>query len=92
MTTGASTKDTGYARYTFRVRVSDTARRRLEEEWDRCRWIWNECVAKSKQVHAQSRAGGEKLTCSPAQLDRMLTEARHSPLPSGRGAFKGPAL
>ncbi|MGI5133621.1 RNA-guided endonuclease InsQ/TnpB family protein [Streptomyces sp. CA-106110] len=76
MTTEATTKDTGHARYTFRVRLSKTARRALEAEWDRCRWIWNECVAKSRQAHAQSRAGGEKLTCGPAQLDRMLTEAR----------------
>ncbi|GAA3817524.1 RNA-guided endonuclease TnpB family protein [Streptomyces chiangmaiensis] len=70
------TEDAGYARYTFRVRLSATARRALEAEWARCRWLWNECVAKSKQVHAQSRAGGQKLTCGPAQLDRMLTEAR----------------
>ncbi|MGI5517760.1 RNA-guided endonuclease InsQ/TnpB family protein [Streptomyces sp. CA-106131] len=76
MTTEATTKDTGHARYTFRVRLSKTARRALETEWDRCRWIWNECVAKSRQAHAQSRAGGEKLTCGPAQLDRMLTDAR----------------
>ncbi|MGI5144501.1 RNA-guided endonuclease InsQ/TnpB family protein [Streptomyces sp. CA-106110] len=76
MTTEATTKDTGHARYTFRVRLSKTARRALEAEWDRCRWLWNECVAKSRQAHAQSRAGGEKLTCGPAQLDRMLTEAR----------------
>ncbi|MGW5466308.1 RNA-guided endonuclease InsQ/TnpB family protein, partial [Streptomyces sp. NPDC003996] len=53
-----------------------TARRRLEAEWDRCRWIWNECVAKSQQVHVQGTVGGEKLTCGPAQLDKMLTEAR----------------
>ncbi|MGW5434454.1 RNA-guided endonuclease InsQ/TnpB family protein [Streptomyces sp. NPDC004059] len=76
MTTEATTKDAGHARYTFRVRLSNTARRRLEAEWDRCRWIWNECVAKSQQVHVQGRAGGEKLTCGPAQLDKMLTEAR----------------
>ncbi|MGI5142834.1 RNA-guided endonuclease InsQ/TnpB family protein [Streptomyces sp. CA-106110] len=76
MTTEATTKDTGHARYTFRVRLSKTARRALEAEWDRCRWLWNECVAKSRQAHAQSRAGGEKLTCGPAQLDRMLTDAR----------------
>ncbi|MGW5466249.1 RNA-guided endonuclease InsQ/TnpB family protein, partial [Streptomyces sp. NPDC003996] len=76
MTTEATTKDTGHVRYTFRVRLSNTARRRLEAEWDRCRWIWNECVAKSQQVHAQGIAGGEKLTCGPAQLDKMLTEAR----------------
>ncbi|MGW5465558.1 RNA-guided endonuclease InsQ/TnpB family protein, partial [Streptomyces sp. NPDC003996] len=76
MTTAATTKDTGRARYTFRVRLSKTARRALEAEWDRCRWIWNECVAKSQQVHARSRATGEKVTCGPGQLDRMLTEAR----------------
>ncbi|MFI6357554.1 RNA-guided endonuclease InsQ/TnpB family protein [Streptomyces sp. NPDC050743] len=76
MTTEAITKDAGHARYTFRVRLSNTAGRRLEAEWDRCRWIWNECVAKSRQVHVQGKAGGEKLTCGPGQLDRMLTEAR----------------
>ncbi|MGI5507498.1 RNA-guided endonuclease InsQ/TnpB family protein [Streptomyces sp. CA-106131] len=76
MTTEATTKDTGHARYTFRVRLSKTARRALEAEWDRCRWIWNECVAKSRQAHAQSKESGEKLTCGPAQLDRMLTDAR----------------
>ncbi|MGW2935550.1 RNA-guided endonuclease InsQ/TnpB family protein [Streptomyces sp. NPDC001156] len=69
-------KETGYARYTFRVRLSNTARRGLEAEWDRCRWVWNECVAKSKQVHVQGKAGGEKLTCGQAQLDKMQTAAR----------------
>jgi putative transposase len=76
MTTEATTTDTGHARYTFRVRLSNTARRRLEAEWDRCRWVWNECVAKSQRVHVQGKAGGEKLTCGPAQLDKMLTGAR----------------
>ncbi|MGW5464801.1 RNA-guided endonuclease TnpB family protein, partial [Streptomyces sp. NPDC003996] len=76
MTTEATAKGTGHARYTFRVRLSATARRALEAEWDRCQWIWNECVAKSQQVHAQSRATGEKVTCGPGQLDKTLTEAR----------------
>ncbi|MGI5133282.1 RNA-guided endonuclease InsQ/TnpB family protein [Streptomyces sp. CA-106110] len=76
MTTEATAKDSGHARYTFRVRLSNTARRGLDAEWDRCRWIWNECVAKSKAVYQQARATGEKLTCGPAQLDKMLTEAR----------------
>ncbi len=39
-------------------------------EWDRCRWIWNECVAQSKKAHAEHEE------CGPARLDRMLTEAR----------------
>jgi putative transposase len=60
----------GHARYTYRLRVSSTARAGLLAEWDRCRWIWNECVARSKKAYAE----GEK--CGPARLDKMLTEAR----------------
>ncbi|MET8981304.1 transposase [Streptomyces sp. NPDC004539] len=63
-------KDAGYARYTYRLRVSSTAHRALMAEWDRCRWVWNECVARSKKAHS------ERETCGPAKLDRMLTEAR----------------
>ncbi|MCX4594258.1 transposase [Streptomyces sp. NBC_01549] len=56
--------------------MSSSARTALEAEWARCRWIWNECVAKSKTVHLHNKATGEKRTCGPAQLDRMLTQAR----------------
>ncbi|MFC9843163.1 RNA-guided endonuclease InsQ/TnpB family protein [Streptomyces sp. NPDC060223] len=69
----------GHARYTFRLRVPSTAHTLLMAEWDRCRWVWNECVAKSKQVHAWNKnrpEGTDKRTCGPAQLDKMLTEAR----------------
>ncbi|MGW4572466.1 RNA-guided endonuclease InsQ/TnpB family protein [Streptomyces sp. RK74B] len=66
----------GQARYTYRLRVSSTARVVLGAEWGRCRWVWNECVAKSRAVHLRNRASGERATCGPAQLDRMLTEAR----------------
>ncbi|MFJ8712328.1 RNA-guided endonuclease InsQ/TnpB family protein [Streptomyces violaceus] len=66
----------GHARYTYRLRVSPAARTALVAEWDRCRWVWNECVAKSRAVHLHNKATGEKLTCGPAQLDRMLTAAR----------------
>jgi Transposase and inactivated derivatives len=76
MTTGAITESVGHARYTFRVRLSATARGALEAEWARCRWIWNECVAMSKQIRQLGEAPDEKLTCGPAQLDKMLTEAR----------------
>ncbi|MFJ9849837.1 RNA-guided endonuclease InsQ/TnpB family protein [Streptomyces sp. NPDC101150] len=65
-----------HARYTYRLRLSSSARDALEAEWDRCRWVWNESVAKSKAVHQHNRATGEKETCGPAQLDKMLTEAR----------------
>lgn len=76
MTTEAITGQAGHARYTFRVRLSTSARRALEAEWDRCRWVWNECVAKSKAVHQSNRATGKKQTCGPVQLAAMLTEAR----------------
>ncbi|MBV9025756.1 MAG: transposase [Streptomycetaceae bacterium] len=77
MATPQMTKEAGHARFTYRLRVSSTARTALESEWDRCRWIWNECVAKSRQIHAHNRAHtDDKLTCGPAQLDKMLTEAR----------------
>ncbi|MFF3212126.1 RNA-guided endonuclease InsQ/TnpB family protein [Streptomyces sp. NPDC002886] len=60
-------------------RVSSTALAALMAEWDRCRWIWNECCAKSKQTHLWNKRrpeGVDKRTCGPGQLDRMLTEGR----------------
>ncbi|MFF3947064.1 RNA-guided endonuclease InsQ/TnpB family protein [Streptomyces sp. NPDC001902] len=68
----------GHARYTFRLRVSSIARAGLEAEWARCRWVWNECVAVSRKVHGLNKSAEQKVTCGPAQLDRMLTEARRS--------------
>jgi putative transposase len=77
MTTEAKAEDAGHARYTYRLRLSSTARVALEAEWARCRWVWNECVAKSKAVHLHNKAHpGDMGTCGPAQLDKMLTEAR----------------
>lgn len=66
-----------HARYTYRLRVSSTAHAALLAEWDRCRWVWNECVAKSRAVHAHNRAHPQdRQTCGPARLDKMLTQAR----------------
>ncbi|WP_407837384.1 RNA-guided endonuclease InsQ/TnpB family protein [Streptomyces sp. DSM 116496] len=70
MTALQETEGAGYARFTYRLRVSSTARAKLLGEWARCRWTWNECCARSK------KAGAEGETCGPARLDRMLTEAR----------------
>lgn len=70
MTTLQMAERAGRARYTYRLRVSSTARTALLSEWDRCRWIWNECAARSKKAHWD----GEE--CGPARLDKMLTEAR----------------
>ncbi|WP_371617785.1 RNA-guided endonuclease InsQ/TnpB family protein [Streptomyces sp. NBC_00454] len=79
MVTTPTAGEPGHARWTFRLRVSSTALAALMGEWDRCRWIWNECCAKSKQTHLWNKdrpEGADKRTCGPAQLDKMLTEAR----------------
>lgn len=77
MTTRQQTgEEFGHARYTYRLRVSSTALAGLDAEWARCRWIWNECVAMSRKVHGLNKTATEKVTCGPAQLDKMLTEAR----------------
>ncbi|MFG2954567.1 RNA-guided endonuclease InsQ/TnpB family protein [Streptomyces sp. NPDC048291] len=76
MTGVAGDDGRGHARFTYRLRVSSTTRAALVAEWDRCRWVWNECVAKSRAVHVHNKATGQKATCGPAQLDKMLTEAR----------------
>ncbi|RVX44597.1 putative transposase [Nonomuraea polychroma] len=64
----------GHTRYTYRLRVSRTASRALLGEWDRCRWVWNQCVATSKTVYLHNKTHpDDKQTCGPAQLDKMLT-------------------
>ncbi|MEU5210360.1 transposase [Streptomyces sp. NPDC020742] len=40
--------------------------------------MWNECVAMSRKVYALNKDADEKVTCGPAQLDKMLTGARQS--------------
>ncbi|MFF1356324.1 RNA-guided endonuclease InsQ/TnpB family protein [Streptomyces sp. NPDC058297] len=72
MTTLRTVEGTGHARYTYRLRLSSTARSALLGEWDRCRWIWNECAARSKKAHRDGEG------CGPARLDKMLTEARRA--------------
>lgn len=60
----------GHARFTYRLRVSSSARTALLAEWGRCRWVRNECVARCKKAYRE----GEK--CGPARLDKTLTETR----------------
>ncbi|MFJ5219661.1 RNA-guided endonuclease InsQ/TnpB family protein [Streptomyces sp. NPDC088354] len=76
--TATAEEGSGHARYTYRLRVSSTARAGLEAEWARCRWVWNECVAVSRKIHALNQTSEQKTTCGPAQLDKMLTQARRS--------------
>lgn len=61
---------TGSARFNYRLRLSSTAESGLFEEWDCCRWVWNQCVATSR---AAARTRDE---CGPARLDKMLTKWR----------------
>ncbi|WP_394616479.1 RNA-guided endonuclease InsQ/TnpB family protein [Lentzea sp. JNUCC 0626] len=68
-----------HLRYTYRLRVPKHAETLLMAEWGRCRWVWNECVAKSRETHIHNQretADLRKRTCGPAELDKMLTEAR----------------
>ncbi|MGW3664310.1 RNA-guided endonuclease InsQ/TnpB family protein [Streptomyces sp. NPDC005141] len=76
MTTPDGAREAGQARYTYRLHVSSTALARLDAEWARCRWVWNECVAMSRKIHGLNRNAAVKVTCGPAQLDKMLTGAR----------------
>ncbi|TCC34222.1 RNA-guided endonuclease InsQ/TnpB family protein [Kribbella speibonae] len=55
------------ARYTYRLRVGSAAERLLQSEWDRCRWVWNQCVAEARAAYQR----GEKI--GPATLDKMCT-------------------
>ncbi|MFC4059109.1 RNA-guided endonuclease InsQ/TnpB family protein [Planomonospora corallina] len=67
MTTLRDAGKTGHARYTYRLRPSSTARAALLAEWDRCRWVWNQCVATSRAAHTARQE------CGPVRLDKMLT-------------------
>jgi putative transposase len=68
-----------HVRFTYRLRVSAAAERALLAEWGRCRWVWNQCVAESRQTWKQGRE------CGPAGLDKMLTgwRAEHEWLREG---------
>jgi putative transposase len=67
------------ARYTYRLRVSAVAQTALLAEWDRCRWVWNQCVDASGRAHAAGQ------TCGAAALDKRLTgwRAEHEWLDAG---------
>ncbi|TCC39806.1 RNA-guided endonuclease InsQ/TnpB family protein [Kribbella sindirgiensis] len=58
------------ARYTYRLRVGSGAGQVLLSEWDRCRWVWNQCVAESRSAYER----GENI--GPATLDKMCTQWR----------------
>jgi putative transposase len=79
MTTPQTAGDAGHARYTYRLRVSSAAHGLLLSEWDRCRWVWNQCVAASRAAHKA------KEPCGPAALDKTLTgwRAEHEWLREG---------
>jgi hypothetical protein len=65
----SSAGDNGKVRYTYRLRVSGAAERLLLAEWDRCRWVWNQCVEASNSAppridvhwsHSGMRAGATR--------------------------------
>jgi len=44
--------------YTYRLRLSGITQRTLSAEWDRCRWVWNQCNAESRAAHRDERQRG----------------------------------
>lgn len=81
----SSTGDAGKVRYTYRLRLSGGTQQLLAAEWDRCRWVWNQCVQASNAAHRQSVETGVKVECGPALLDKQLTgwRAEHEWLAEG---------
>jgi putative transposase len=77
-----------HVRFTYRARVSAAAGRALLAEWGRCRWVWNQCVAESRQ------AWKDKRECGPAGLDKMLTgwRAEHDWLRAGSSVAQKQAI
>jgi hypothetical protein len=65
MAPNEATQGPGHARYTYRLRVSSTAVKALRAEWDRCRWVRNQCVAESRVAHKT----GQKKALAAASLD-----------------------
>lgn len=65
-----STPEGSRVRFTYRLRISCTARRALASEWGTCRWVWNRCVDASKAARA------EGVECGAARLDKILTRWR----------------
>lgn len=68
-----STIGEGKVRYKYRLRLAGSTERLLLAEWDRCRWVWNQCVEASNAAHRESVTTGVKVECGPAQLDKRLT-------------------
>jgi putative transposase len=71
-----SSTDDGKVRYTYRLRLSASGQESLLAQWDRCRWVWNQCVEASNAAHRQSVETGVMVECGPAQLDKRLTRWR----------------
>jgi hypothetical protein len=60
-------------RYSYRMRTSRTAERSLLTEWDRDRWVWNQCTARSKKLR---RAAGVMTRGDPVQVSSASTTVR----------------
>ena len=58
-------------RYTYRARVGARNAWLLEAEWDRCRWVWNQCVELDHEARRLARGtGGKPRYVTPGGLDR----------------------
>ena len=81
----SSSTEPARVRYTYRLGISGTAQQLLLAEWDRCRWVWNQCVEASNAARGESVETGVKVQCGPAHLDKRLTgwRAEHEWLSGG---------
>ncbi len=60
-------------RYNYRLRPGAQAERALVGEWDRSRWIWNQCVAARKDRHPH--ISGKDLTAARHRLPWLAAGA-----------------
>lgn len=91
------TSGDGTVRDTYRLRVGGAPARLLSAEWDRCRWVWNQCVEASEAAHRESIASGVKVQCGPAhkalsprqRRGMPRFKAKHRSLPSLNYTLRG---
>jgi putative transposase len=75
-----STEDTSeIVRYTYRLRPGRQAERALLAEWDRVRWVWNQCIGRDRDL----RSEGIKPTAAVMDLELKDWRGRHEWLADG---------
>lgn len=63
-------------RYNFRLRPGAEALKRLEQEWDCARWIWNQCVEAGNESRQAHKEGREHVAPTWCRMSKKLTAWR----------------